>query len=65
MVTKQPPCNGCPDRRAGCHGACPKYQEFRTEHEAERARIRQTVIRERDYDDFKIKTVDTTKRRLR
>lgn len=22
------PCHGCPDRTAGCHGHCEKYQAF-------------------------------------
>ena len=25
------PCKGCPDRKAGCHGKCGRYKEWRDE----------------------------------
>ena len=28
------PCHGCQDRKAGCHGQCEKYRDFRKEKEA-------------------------------
>lgn len=27
------PCHHCPDRHAGCHAECPKYQAFRRDRE--------------------------------
>lgn len=30
------PCNGCPDRRIGCHGKCAMYQAFAKARERER-----------------------------
>ena len=27
------PCHHCPDRHAGCHGECEKYQAFRRDRE--------------------------------
>ena len=34
-----PPCKNCPDRAAGCHAKCGKYQEFVAWNE-ERKRVR-------------------------
>ena len=31
------PCKDCPDRAAGCHGKCEKYQAFRAEIAKENA----------------------------
>lgn len=32
------PCKDCPDRRAGCHAACPRYREFRAACDERRAK---------------------------
>ena len=56
-------CIGCTDRKAGCHSTCSRYLVDKAEHEAERARIRQLASGDKDYDRFKINTVDAIKRR--
>lgn len=58
-------CIGCvpPKRNAWCHSTCKEYLGDRDEHEAERARIRQKDSGDKDYTDFKVKTVDAIKRR--
>lgn len=32
-MSRQPCTRDCPDRAAGCHGKCKKYQEYRAEKE--------------------------------
>lgn len=41
------PCKDCPDRKQGCHSACPKYIAFR----AERDKVAE--IRRRNIDLYK------------
>ena len=31
------PCRGCTDRTVTCHGVCKRYQEWKKEHEDEKA----------------------------
>ncbi len=28
MAKLTPPCRDCTERRVGCHGTCPRYQEY-------------------------------------
>lgn len=41
--TPKAPCHGCPDRKAGCHGQCPKYKEYRI-YMDEQARLRKIAV---------------------
>lgn len=36
-----PPCHNCPDRKVGCHDACPRYLGWKREHDAKREAERQ------------------------
>ena len=38
---KDCPCNGCTERRAGCHARCERYKAWVEEHEAEKEELRQ------------------------
>ena len=33
----KPPCKGCEDRAVGCHGACERYKQYKTELAAAKA----------------------------
>lgn len=35
----KPPCKDCKDRHVGCHGACERYKQYKTELEAAKAEI--------------------------
>lgn len=43
------PCNGCTERKLGCHDRCDRYQEFKTKRTTMLAKIREEKQRERDY----------------
>ena len=44
-------CYGCPDRYAGCHAKCEKYQREREEHERQKELEKRQKAREMDYYD--------------
>lgn len=57
FVGSMPPCNGCQDRKEGCHGKCQRYFEWK----AECAEIRNKVQKERDMNPL-LSTTLTRKR---
>lgn len=55
------PCKDCEDRRAGCHGACQKYQAFA----AERSAWREQQLAAQDVTDYTIKQIRRTQKQMR
>ncbi len=43
-----PPCNGCSERKIGCHGSCEKYSEYRSAMDD----ILNKQLEERKYVDY-------------
>ena len=58
-------CKDCTDRVVGCHGTCQKYLEAKAKNDEESKMIRQLINAENDVNDFKSKTVQSTKKRYR
>ena len=56
-------CKGCQDRSVGCHGVCQKYLEARSEYERKKDVLYQKINAEKDFDEYKLKTVEAVKRR--
>ena len=55
------PCKNCKDRELGCHSKCDKYNEFKNNIEyAKQERIKQNFI-----DDYRIKSVDKVKKKIK
>lgn len=52
---KKPPCRGCEDRHAGCHGSCEAYKGWKGEREEEKSRA---LAERRAYQDFRKYQID-------
>lgn len=52
------PCQGCADRKVGCHSSCEKYKAFREENEqakAKREEQRHTVCHDYIRESYAVK----------
>ena len=56
------PCKNCKERTAGCHTRCPYGKEWDRQEQARRDKIKAAKAREKDYSEFKIHSVERTKR---
>ena len=54
MIDKSKTCEGCIDRRPGCHAGCLGYQQRRKEHEETAEIRRQKQMAQRQIDDYEI-----------
>lgn len=48
------PCMNCPDRQAGCHGACERYKSYRTDLDAHKQEQRGLRAGTKDADGYGI-----------
>ncbi len=63
MMGEKFPCMGCDSRKVGCHSTCEQYKAAAEKHRKVMA-ARDTKS-EVDYCDFKVKTIEATKKRYR
>lgn len=54
MPKPNPPCKDCPDRVIGCHSTCEKYKAYNVEREKLWYQIRDSRMKEKQVDDFRI-----------
>ncbi len=59
------PCNGCTERRVGCHGHCDRESAWLAEQEKKRDAIYETKNREMEIDSFRLAQVRKTRKRKR
>ena len=65
MNNSKCPCYGCNDRSITCHSECEKYIDWKTEHDAERERIRQERELNRDFTYYKDYAIQKVRNRNR
>lgn len=55
-MSKEPPCKGCTDRSAGCHGKCEAYLSWHEQHVAKQREIRSKIEAENITNAFYIES---------
>ena len=58
-------CFECPERHPACHDTCEKYKAAKDVWEAKKRSIKKVRDKYKDYDGFKIETVQRTKKHMR